>query len=68
MENKTKRLVKGSEEAKAYMADLRSKRGTKTQPIPIPQKEPTPTPIQTEEPISTPTPKRRTKNKINVEF
>ena len=33
MENKPKRLVKGSEEAKSHMANLRSKRGANKTPV-----------------------------------
>ena len=31
MENKSKKFIKGSEEAKEFMANLRSKRGSKEQ-------------------------------------
>ena len=67
MENKPKRLVKNSEEAKEYMKALRAKRGNKKPivetpietPIEITPNEITPTPQAT--------PKRKNK-KINVEF
>ena len=67
MENKPKtRLVKGSEQAKQYMSELRAKRGVANKtPVEISTPPPTPTPTQ---PIEIPTqPKTRSK-KINVDF
>ena len=63
MENKPKtRLVKGSEQAKQYMSELRSKRGANKQ---TPVETPTPTqPIEIPAPAQ---PKSRS-NKINVDF
>ena len=59
MENKPKtRLVKGSEEAKNHMANLRSKRGANKQ-------TPPPTPTQ---PIEIPPPTKTRSKKINVDF
>ena len=51
MENKPKKLVKGSEEAKNHMANLRSKRGANKTPV-----ETTPTPPPTPTPTPPPTP------------
>ena len=64
MENKPKtRLVKGSEEAKSHMANLRSKRGANKPPVEVTTTPPPPT-----QPIEIPTqPKTRSK-KINVDF
>ena len=63
MENKPKtRLVKGSEEAKSHMANLRSKRGANKTPVEITPPPPPPT-----QPIEIPQPKTRSK-KINVDF
>ena len=63
MENKPKRLVKGSQEAKDHMATIRSKRGNKK-----PVEEPKETIIEPiEEPIEA-APKKRKPKKINVEF
>ena len=57
MENKPKtRLVKGSEQAKQYMSELRSKRGANKPPV----ETPTPTPP--------PTPTKSRSKKINVDF
>ena len=55
MENKPKtRLVKGSEQAKQYMSELRSKRGANKQ---TPVETPTPTPPTTPtQPIEIPPP------------
>ena len=55
------RFQKGSEEAKSFMAELRSKRGGKT---------PTPTPAPSPEPIPPPVaePKKRSKKNIIVDF
>ena len=66
MENKPKsRLVKGSEEAKNHMANLRSKRGAnKTTPV---ETTPTPTPPPTQ-PIEIPPPTKTRSKKINVDF
>ena len=66
MENKPKtRLVKGSEQAKQYMSELRSKRGANKPPVETPTPTPPPTPTQ---PIEIPAqPKSRSK-KINVDF
>ena len=62
MENKPKtRLVKGSEEAKNHMANLRSKRGA-NKPV-----ETTPTPPPTQ-PIEIPPPTKTRSKKINVDF
>jgi hypothetical protein len=62
MENKPKRLVKGSEEAKEHMANLRSKRGSK-KPIEV-------TPIEQpiEPPIEKPIPKSRSRKNLSVDF
>jgi len=64
MENKPKRLVKGSEEAKEHMANLRSKRGSK-KPI-----ETTPTPIEPpiEPPIEKPISKSKSRKTLSVDF
>ena len=59
MENKPKRPVKGSQEAKDLMASLRSKRGSKT-PIEV---TPPPTPTQ---PIEIP--KSKSRKNLNVDF
>ena len=52
MENKPKtRLVKGSEEAKSHMANLRSKRGANKTPVEVTTPPPTPTqPIEIPQP------------------
>ena len=67
MENKQPktRLVKGSEQAKQYMSELRSKRGANKTPVET-TPTPPPTPTQPIE-ISAPQPKSRSK-KINVDF
>ena len=66
MENKPKnRLVKGSQEAKSHMANLRSKRGTNKTPVEIT----TPPPTQpTTQPIEIPTPKPKSRKNLNVDF
>ena len=68
MENKPKtRLVKGSEQAKQYMSELRAKRGANKPPVETPTPTPPTTPTQ---PIEIPAPaqqKSRSK-KINVDF
>ena len=61
---KPKRLVKGSEEAKSHMANLRSKRGSK-KPIEV---TPTPTPTPIEPPIEKPIPKSRSRKNLSVDF
>jgi hypothetical protein len=67
MENKPKtRLVKGSEQAKQYMSELRSKRGANKQ---TPVETPTPTPPTTPtQPIEIPPPTKSRSKKINVDF
>jgi len=67
MENKPKtRLVKGSEQAKQYMSELRSKRGSNKQ---TPVETPTPTPPTTPtQPIEIPPPTKCRSKKINVDF
>ena len=55
------RFQKGSEEAKSFMAELRSKRGGKTPaPSPAPSPEPIPPPVAE--------PKKRSKKNIIVDF
>ena len=64
MENKPKtRLVKGSEQAKQYMSELRSKRGANKTPVETPTPPPTPT-----QPIEIPPPTKSRSKKINVDF
>ena len=59
------RFQKGSEEAKSFMAELRSKRGGKTPaPSPSPSPSPSPEPI----PPSVAEPKKRSKKNIIVDF
>jgi hypothetical protein len=67
MENKPKtRLVKGSEQAKQYMSELRSKRGANKTPV---ETTPTPTPPPTPtQPIEIPPPTKSRSKKINVDF
>ena len=67
MENKPKtRLVKGSEQAKQYMSELRSKRGANKQTL---VETPTPTPPTTPtQPIEIPAPTKSRSKKINVDF
>ena len=66
MENKPKtRLVKGSEEAKNHMANLRSKRGANKQTPVETTATPPPTPTQ---PIEIPPPTKARSKKINVDF
>ena len=70
MENKQQktRLVKGSEQAKQYMSELRSKRGANKQTLvetPTPTPPTTPTPTQ---PIEIPPPTKSRSKKINVDF
>ena len=67
MENKPKtRLVKGSEQAKQYMSELRAKRGANKQtPVETPTPTPPPTPTQ---PIEIPPPTKSRSKKINVDF
>jgi hypothetical protein len=57
------RFQKGSEEAKSFMAELRSKRGNKT-PTPAPSPAPSPEPI----PPPVAEPKKRSKKNIIVDF
>ena len=66
MENKPKtRLVKGSEEAKSHMANLRSKRGANKPPVEVT----TPPPTQPTQPIEIPTqPKPKSRKNLNVDF
>ena len=65
MENKPKtRLVKGSEQAKQYMSELRSKRGANKTPV---ETTPTPPPTPTQ-PIEIPAPTKSRSKKINVDF
>jgi hypothetical protein len=66
MENKPKtRLVKGSEQAKQYMSELRSKRGANKTPV---ETTPTPPPTPTQ-PIEIPAPQPKSRSKkINVDF
>ena len=55
------RFQKGSEEAKSFMAELRSKRGGKTPaPSPAPSPEPIPPPVAE--------PKKRSKKNIILDF
>ena len=64
MENKPKRLVKGSEEAKSHMANLRSKRGANKPPV-----ETTSPPPPSTQPIEIPTqPKPKSRKNLNVDF
>ena len=63
MENKPKRLVKGFEEAKSHMANLRSKRGANKTPVEITTPPPTPT-----QPIEIPQPKTKSRKNLNVDF
>ena len=67
MESKKGRLVRGSDEAKAFMATLRAKRGKKTGESNTP---PPPPPKQEEIIIEPPpiAPKRRSRKKITVDF
>jgi hypothetical protein len=66
MENKPKtRLVKGSEQAKQYMSELRSKRGANKTPVETPTPTPPTTPTQ---PIEIPPPTKSRSKKINVDF
>ena len=66
MENKPKtRLVKGSEQAKQYMSELRSKRGANKPPVETPTPTPPTTPTQ---PIEIPAPTKSRSKKINVDF
>ena len=59
------RFQKGSQEARDFMAELRSKRGGKT-----PAPSPAPSPIPSPEPIPPPVaePKKRSKKNIIVDF
>ena len=57
------RFEKGSDEARNFMATLRSKRGV-NKPVAPTTEEATPPPPTTETPI----PKRKNKNKITVDF
>ena len=58
------RFQKGSEEAKTFMAELRSKRGGKTPaPSPAPSPEPIPQP-----PVAVAEPKKRREKKYNCRF
>ena len=67
MENKPKtRLVKGSEQAKQYMSELRSKRGANKPPVETPT--PTPPPTTPTQPIEIPPPTKSRSKKINVDF
>ena len=65
MENKKTRLVKGSEQAKQYMSELRAKRGANKPPVETPTPTPPPPPTQ---PIEIPAPTKSRSNKINVDF
>jgi hypothetical protein len=67
MENKQQktRLVKGSEQAKQYMSELRAKRGANKPPVETPTPTPPPTPTQ---PIEIPPPTKSRSKKINVDF
>ena len=69
MESKKTRLVKGSDEAKAFMANLRSKRGNKGTPPapPAPPAPPSPPPTAGAIPSSL-EPKKRNKKNISVDF
>jgi hypothetical protein len=59
------RFQKGSQEARDFMAELRSKRGGKT-----PTPSPAPSPVPSPEPIPPPVaePKKRSKKNIIVDF
>ena len=59
------RFQKGSEEAKSFMAELRSKRGGKT---PAPSPAPSPVPSIIPEPPTVAEPKKRGKKNIIVDF
>ena len=61
MENKSKRLVKGSQEAKDHMAALRLKRGNKK---PVENTSPPPPPPTPSEEMSKP----KTRKNLNVDF
>ena len=61
------RFQKGSEEAKSFMAELRSKRGGKT-PTPTPTPVPSPVPSIIPEPPPVAEPKKRSKKNIIVDF
>ena len=63
MENKSKRLVKGSQEAKDHMAALRLKRGNKK---PVENTSPPPPPPPPPPPEETSKPK--TRKNLNVDF
>ena len=65
MENKSKRLVKGSQEAKDHMAALRLKRGNKktVENTSLPPSPPPPPPTPPEE-MSKP----KTRKNLNVDF
>ena len=67
MENKQQktRLVKGSEQAKQYMSELRAKRGANKTPVETPTPTPPTTPTQ---PIEIPAPTKSRLKKINVDF
>ena len=69
MENKQQktRLVKGSEQAKQYMSELRAKRGANKPPVETPTPTPPPTPTPTQ-PIEIPAPTKSRSKKINVDF
>ena len=68
MENKPKtRLVKGSEQAKQYMSELRAKRGANKQ-TPVETPTPTPPTTPTTQPIEIPPPTKSRSKKINVDF
>ena len=62
---KKSRFEKGSQEAKEFMAQLRSKRGGKT-PAPTPAPSPDPLPIPEPPPVAEP--KKRGKKHIIVDF
>jgi len=65
MENKPKtRLVKGSEQAKQYMSELRSKRGANKTPVETPTPPTTPIETPTQPTIS----KRKSNKNLNVDF
>ena len=66
---KKSRFQKGSEEAKEFMAQLRSKRGGKTPtPTPAPSPAPSPEPLPIPEPPPVAEPKKRSKKNIIVDF
>ena len=62
---KKSRFQKGSQDARDFMAELRSKRGGKT---PTPTPSPSPVPSIIPEPPTVAEPKKRSKKNIIVDF